>query len=488
MNMGWLKRAPAALHRRVRRRRWLAIGVAVLIAVPAVILLLPSPYLDGPLSRLLAERVAGQVSCPGSSGPAPQVTIKGGRLLRQALRQRLTEVDLLLSDATVGGVPHATFAATLRDVSQPDSDTVRVGSLDATITVRFADLPAPADEPAPAFGRADDGLLTVEVTSKPEAAKNVRATLFLGLDVAGQTLKATPRQLQIFGKTIPAGQVKDVTGGVRSEKLPAVPDGVTYRSVTPRADGLHVALGGVATTRFTELPATVDGQAVTYTAEDGLLGIATAKDIPLLGALPLTIFTAPRIEGKQLRLVPRSVQVLGGRHGTDDLIGKAVLSQVKPESLSRDLPALPSGVRYTGASVDAGGLKVSLSGVTVKPYSELPAKDADGRATSYGAKGGLMTVTTRGSSGPTPIVLYAEPVIAGSTLNLTPRQIRMFGVLFPADDVLAQIQADDTSFPLQALPAGLAYGAVDVLPDGLRLHVSGKDATLTKGALGGSGC
>jgi hypothetical protein len=486
MRIGWLKTAPAALHRKVGRRRWLVIGAAVLVAVPAAILLLPAPYLDGPLSRLLAERVAGQVSCPGGTGPAPQVTIKGGGLVRQALRQRLTEVGLLLPDATVGGVEHAAFAATLRDVSQPDDNTVHVGSLDATITIRFANLPAPADRPAPKFGRSPDGLLTVEVTSKPESAKDVRATLYFRLGVAGQTVNLTPRELRIFGKTIPAGQVEDVTGGVRKQQLPEVPPGVTYRSVTPRADGLHVALGGVATTPFRELPASVDGQAVTYSASDGLLGIATSKDIPLLGALPLTIFTQPRIEGKRLRLVPRAVRVLGSTRPTDDLIAKAVLSQVKPESLSRELPALPSGVRYTGARVDAGGLKVSLSGVTVKPYSELPAKDEDGRPTTYGAKDGLMTVTTRGSAGPTPIVLYAEPAIAGSTLDLSPRRIRMFGVLFPAGDVLAQVKADSTEYPLQALPAGLSYGAVDVLPDGLRLHVSGKDATLTKGTLGGS--
>jgi hypothetical protein len=463
-------------------------GVALLLAAPLAILLLPTPYLDGTIARLLADRVASQVSCPGSAGPAPQITVKGGHLVRQALHQRLTEVDLVLPDATVGGVEHASFAATMRDVSQPDAQTVHVGAIDATITVRFANMPAPADGTKPKFGRASSGLLTVDVTPPAESAKNVKATLFLGLDVAGETLNATPKQLQIFGKTIPADQVAEVTGGVRKEKLPALPDGVSYKSVTPRADGLHVALGGVATTAFTELPATVDGQAVTYAAQDGLLGISTAKQIPLLGALPLTIFTAPTLAGGTLKLVPRKVHVLGGDHSPDDLIGKAVLSQVKQESLSRALPALPSGVRYTGAAVDASGLKVSLGGVTVKPYSELPPTDEDGRATSYGAKSGLMTVTTKGNSKPTPIVLYAKPAITGSTLDLSPQQIRMFGVLFPAGDVLTQVKADNTKYPLQALPAHLSYGAVEVQPDGLRLHVTGQDATLTKDMLGGGGC
>jgi hypothetical protein len=397
-------------------------------------------------------------------------------------------VRLVLPDATIGGVEHASFAATMRDVSQPDDKTVHVGAIDATITVHFANMPAPPDGTKPKFGRASNGLLTVQVTPPAASARNVRATLFLGLDLAGETLNATPRQLQIFGKTIPADQVAEVTGGVRKEKLPALPAGVTYKSVTPRADGLHVALSGVATTAFSALPATVDGQKVTYAAQDGLLGISTAKDIPLLGALPLTIFTAPTLTGNTLKLVPRKVHVLGGDHSTGSLIGKAVLSQVKQESLSRALPTLPSGVRYTGASVDASGLKVSLGGVTVKPYSELPPTDEEGRATSYGARSGLMTVTTRGSSRPTPIVLYAKPAVSGSTLDLSPQQIRMFGVLFPAGDVLAQVKADNTKYPLQVLPLGLSYGAVEVQPDGLLLHVSGRNANLSKETLGGGGC
>ena len=486
MRLTWWKRSPSALHRRGSRWRWIAAAVALLLL--GTILLLPTPYLDWPLAGLLADRVASQVSCPGGAGPAPQITIKGSGLVRQALRKRLTEVELVLPDIAVAGVSHASFAATMRDVSQSDPDTVHVGSIEATITVRFANMPAPSDGTEPEFGRSSNGLLTVQVTPPAQAAKNVKATLFLRLDVAGETLNATPQQLQIFGKTISADKAADVTGAVRSEKLPALPDGVTYKSVAPRSDGLHVTLSGATTKTFAELPATVDGQNVTYSAQDGLLGISTAREIPLFGALPLTIFTAPTIEGSSLKLVPRKVHVLGGDHSPGDLIGGSVLSQVRPASLRQALPPLPSGVRYSGASVDARGLKVSLGGVTVKPYSELPATDEQGRATSYGARSGLMTVTTRGNSRPTPIVLYAKPVIAGNTLDLSPQQIRTFGVLFPAQNVLAQVEAGSTKYPLQALPAGLAYGAVDVQPDGLRLHVSGKDATLSKGMLGGAGC
>jgi hypothetical protein len=326
------------------------------------------------------------------------------------------------------------------------------------------------------------------VTPPVGASKDVRATLFMALSLNGETMNATPRQLSIFGKTIPAGNIGDLAGGVRSDQLPPLPPGVTYRSVSVRADGLHIALGGVTTKAFSGLPPAVDGQAVTYSASDGLLGISTSRSIPLLGSLPLTIFAAPRIDGNTLRLEPRSVQVLGRNRPPTDLIARGVLSQVKQESLAQPLPALPDGVRYTGTTVDGSGLKVTLSGVTVKPYSALPATDEDGRQTTYGVKDGLMTVTTSGTTRATPIIVYAKPVITGNILDLAPQQIRMFRVLFPARDVLAQVSAGDTTFPLPALPGGLAYGAVDVQPDGLRLHVSGQNATLAKGMLGGTGC
>lgn len=468
--------------------RWRRPALAVLLLLPGVVLLLPSPYLDGPLARLIAGRVANQLSCPVHGGPAPQITIKGSHLVRQALRRRLTEVGLVQPDTTVGGVSHATVVATMRDVSQTAPDTVHVGGIEATITTPFANMPAPPDGSKPTFGRASNGLLTVQVTAPAKAVRNVRSTLFFKLNVTGETLNATPQQLQVFGKTISADQVASVTGGVRSQKLPALPDGVNYQSVTPRSDGLHLALGGVATTAFAKLPAKVDGQDVTYSARRGQLAISTAKYLPLLGAVPLTIFTAPTVEGNTLKLVPRKVRVLGGDYSPHGLIGGTVLSLIKRASLSRTLPALPSGVRYRRASVDAGGLKVSLGGATVKPYSELPATDEEGRATRYGARSGLMTVTIRGNSRPAPIVLYAKPAITGSTLDLSPRQIRMFGVLFPARNVLAQVKAGATTYPLPPLPARLAYGAVDVQPDGLRLHLSGEDATLSKGILGGTGC
>jgi hypothetical protein len=42
---------------------------------------------------------------------------------------------------------------------------------------------------------------------------------------------------------------------------------------------------------------------------------------------------------------------------------------------------------------------------------------------------------------------------------------------------------------LQKLPPGLTYAGVEVLPDGLRIRLTGQDVTLQRGALaGGAPC
>jgi hypothetical protein len=281
---------------------------------------------------------------------------------------------------------------------------------------------------------------------------------------------------------VPAGRVTDLTGGVRTEKLPPLPDGVTYKSITPRADGLHVALSGVSTTALSALPTDVGGRTVSYTAADGLLGIVTSA----IG-VPLTILTAPTLTGGSLTLVPRKVHILGADHRADDPVAKVVLTQVDDKDLVQALPALPGGVGYRSVSVDAGGIRLAIAGVTVKPFSAL--RQPEGHATTFGAEGGLLTAVAKGGSGEdTPVVLYGRPAIHGSTLDIAPTQVEMFGVRFPAKDVLAEVEGQPTTYPLQELPAGLTYQGVEVQPAGLLIRLTGADVDLARGALTGGTC
>lgn len=486
--IGRSRRARGGLRR--RPVRFLVSGVALLLLAMVGVVVVPVPFLDDCLARKVTEMIISQMACSGSTGPPPQVTLKGGRLLPQLLGRRLSRIALSMPDTTVGGVRHATFAADLHGVTRPAPDTARAEAMDASITIGYADLPVPQGGPRPGFARAPDGSLAVTVASSPEQAKNVRATLFLKLAVDGEKVTVAPARLRVFGHVLPAAKATALTGGVRSQTLPHLPDGLHYTSISPERDGLHVALDGVATTALSTLPTAVGGRTVSYVAENGLLGISTAVKVPPIVDVPLTIFTAPRLEGGTLKLVPRMVRILGSDRGPDDLIAKLVLKQVKQEDLSRPLPTLPNGVRYKSVSVDGAGVKVAVGGVTVQPFSVLPAT-SNGQKITYGAQGGFLTATTKGApSGgqQAPVVLYGNPRIVGNSLDLAPRKIQMFGMLFPADDVLSQVKAPSTKFPLQALPDHLSYTGVSVLPSGLRITVSGRGVTLSKGLMSGAGC
>lgn len=482
----------AAGGRFLASRRAKVLGLSLLplvVALPAV-LFLPLPFLDGYLAGVVAERVSSQVACPGSLAQPPKVTVGGGRLVPQLLRRRMSELRLSLPDVTIGDTRHAGLEATLRDVSQPEPGTTRAGSMDAAITVGFANMPTAAGEPPTTYGRAPDGSLSVKTVSPAQNAKAVTAKLYLKMELRGGSVAAVPQRLRMFGRTLPAARVPALVGDDRVQKLPALPDGVTYKSITPRKDGVHVALDGVALEPLSKLPREVDGRPVTYRAGNGLLGISTAFAIKPIVNIPLTIHTAPRLDGGTLTLVPQSVEILGANRSVDSFLGGIVLGQVKQESLSRKLPALPPGVRYRSVSVDSTGIKVAVGGVTVRPFSTLSA--GDGRPTTFGAENGLLTASTKGGNpdgSPTPIVLYAKPRIAGTTLDLAPQQIEMFGAVFPAGNVLSQVRARKTAFPLPALPTNLEYRGVEVRPEGLRITLSGKDVVLRKGQLtGGDAC
>src|SRR5512146_3267393 len=90
VSLAWPRRLPLP----GRRTRWLLLALAVLLAAPVAILVLPVPTVDAYLTRLVTQRIAAQVACPGVAGPAPQISLKGGRLLPQLLHRRLSEIQM----------------------------------------------------------------------------------------------------------------------------------------------------------------------------------------------------------------------------------------------------------------------------------------------------------------------------------------------------------------------------------------------------------
>src|SRR4051794_4113063 len=95
---GWRSRrwrgrrvAPGAGRRRLV---WLAGGLVLLVTAGILVATVPVPILDGYLTGLVTDRVTGQVACPGVLAKQPTVTLKGGRIVPQLLRRRLSEVRL----------------------------------------------------------------------------------------------------------------------------------------------------------------------------------------------------------------------------------------------------------------------------------------------------------------------------------------------------------------------------------------------------------
>jgi hypothetical protein len=479
---------------RQARRRVLVVGGLLTVLTATWVVSSPVPFLDSYLTGKVTEQIAGRMTCPGSTAPPPRITLGRGRTLKQLLNGRLSEIQLSLQDATVAGTRHADVAVFLHGVHQISSDTPRADALYASVTIGFEHLSSSPGAPRlggppPRFDRAEDGSLIVQVTPTGRQAKDVTATLLLKLEVHGETLASVPQQLQLFGHTLPARKVAHLTGGTRTQKLPHLPDGMRYTSISAEQDGLHIGVDGVSTTPLSTLPTKVGDRTVSYVSKNGLLGISTVVDV--LGRDErLVIFTEPRLGSSKLTLVPRTVEFLGAERQPDDPIAALVLSQVEQEDFARPLPALQRGLRYKSVDVDRTGIKVAVGGVVVKPFSELPST-ADGIRTTFGAEDGLLTATIHGlpSRGQqAPITLFARPTIVGDALDLAPHSIAMLGTLFPAADVLSRMKVQTTRYPLQALPPSLAYEGVEVLPSGLRLLVSGKDVPLSADLLGGKGC
>ena len=438
--------------RRGRRRRLTArkpvriTAVAVLVLIVAVATLMP--FINSQLTQLVTRRIAAQMAVPGAGAPA-QITLGGGWLLPQVLTGKLSEVQLSLPDATMGCVRHAAIGVTLRGVSQSGAGA-HADSVDVSTRLAFASLPPQPGLPRASFARATDGSLAVQVVSNRKLAAGLVTKVFVQLELDGNTLTAVPRELMLFGHTLRSSKIASVTGPPHVTHLQALPSGVAYQSITPEEDGLHVALGGTDTTPLSSLPTSVGGHTVSYSARNGLLGITTR--IPLLVTnLPLTIWVKPTLSPGAITMVPQSVQVLGANHPPSDLLAKLVLSQISSSQLSHKLPALPTGVDYRSVSVDGQGMHVAVSGVTVRPFSEL-ASGTPGA--TFSAEHGLLVTTVKGmpaDAKPITIDMLARPEISGGALVIQPEKFIILGTVYPAADVIRQVTFPSTRYPLPAL-------------------------------------
>jgi hypothetical protein len=474
-----------------RGRRRLLMGGATAVSLLVWPFVAPMPGVDQLVSAAVSDQVAERVACP--DGPRPQVKLGGGRAVPQLLADRLDQVDVSVRRVRLGTFGTGDLTTTLHDVRGLRDVAPRAGAVDAAVTVAYADLPVPVGGARPTFARTDDGSLTVTLgATGATGATGVDATAYLAVKLSGETITVVPRTIRVFGRTVTAQQARSVVGGARTIALPHLPAGIRYSDLTVRPDGVRLTIGGVSTTPLTALPRTSGSLALAYQVGGGKLGVGTTVTLPAMGAVPLVVWTRPRISGHTLAFVPTSVDVLGADRPPSDAIAALVLSQISPSDLQVTLPELPAGVRYRGVSVGRSGVSVSIGGTTLRPFSSLADAAGTGRGVTYGSEGGLLTATTSGAgaaagTGALTATVRLRPQLVGSTLDLSPQTVEVLGVSFPAADVLARVPDVTTKYALPALGGGLRYTGIDVLDSSLRLHVAGKQVSLDRSALG-AGC
>lgn len=458
------------------------LGPLALVTVLLVALSLPLPFVNRLIANQISGQLASKMACAGVSGKL-KITFTGAPL-PQLLRRKLDHVEISTSNLTTGQIKNAQVHATIQDIGYSNG-TIQVGSVDASIAMGFTGLPAEQDGNPVKYGYGPGGVLKVDTQRKGDPAQG---TLLAKLELRGNSILTIPKSLKIMGHSVPAGKAISQVGGTHVTKLPKLPAGMAYKSIEVRKQGLAVGLGGATIASFSQFPSNVGGHNVTYKGVNGLLGITPQVSIPLIGTINMTIFAKPTLQNGKMTMVLKSVDVLGSnRSFNSDLIAQAILTQIDQNQLSQKLPALPKGVAYKSVGVTPAGLRIGVGGTTVQPFSSLPHK-VDGVTTMYADQNGLLAATATGgvNKKPTNVTVFIKPRIIGNSLDMTPYQVRLFGTNFPAKVFLAGSKNQNTKIPLQALPSGLAYRGMQVMPTGLRISIGGKNVMLSTKQLGGS--
>ncbi|WDZ82445.1 DUF2993 domain-containing protein [Micromonospora cathayae] len=125
-----------------------------------------------------------------------------------------------------------------------------------------------------------------------------------------------------------------------------------------------------------------------------------------------------------------------------------------------------------------GGLTVAVR----VGFDALPAEVA-GRPVRYRAADGLLAIETTAplAGQQLPVTVLARPAVDAGALTVTPTEIEVMGMRRTAGSrIVDRITGGrDLSRPLPDLPTGLAWQAVEVVDDGLRLRLAGHDLTMS---------
>ncbi|GID29736.1 hypothetical protein Abr02nite_47190 [Paractinoplanes brasiliensis] len=245
-------------------------------AVVAAVLALPVAA-DRIAASVVEHRLASRLQCAAGLETAPDVHLGGFPALTQLASQSLDEIRVQARDVALSKITVGRLEAEAEHVSLTGG-SVGAGAVTVDATIPYSELTGLGTSRTNGSGSEDGGqsseggaagtrgggkrggltagdlrivgadgtqrlVLQADVTVR---GLKLPATVFADVALAGDRLTVTPAEVELssFGLRLPASRLPAATSQARTVDLPALPGGLTYRSVSPAADGLRVVAGG----------------------------------------------------------------------------------------------------------------------------------------------------------------------------------------------------------------------------------------------------
>jgi hypothetical protein len=215
-------------------------GRAALLAVLVLVLLLAGDR----LAAAVAGRLAGdRLACAAGTGTTPSVRFGGALFLPQVIGGTFSDVAVTAHGVHRGAVTFDTVDAHLHGARLRDRTGVHADHVTVAVTVGYAMLPAEVAGHQVTY-RSAGGLLAVD-TAVDVAGRSVPVTALVEPAISRDTITLTLREVQVLGLRAPADTLRGTGIGDGPDRpLPALPAGLTYRSVGATDSGLRITAGG----------------------------------------------------------------------------------------------------------------------------------------------------------------------------------------------------------------------------------------------------
>lgn len=198
--------------------------------------------------RTVEERLTGQP--PFST--APQVHAEGFPFLTQVLGGSYRHIQVSGRGLTLGQLHGVGFEADLHGVHVPLSalargqvDVVPVDRADGTVVIPYAEFARATGVSGLRLTESDGRLTATAPVKVPYVGRTVDVVADGRIALSGQRLELTVDNIRVAGVSLPGVVVRAASDLINSAvTLPALPYGLQLRTVSSRADGLHVTAHG----------------------------------------------------------------------------------------------------------------------------------------------------------------------------------------------------------------------------------------------------